>query len=571
MADTFLDFATRIGQLIKGAVWQKPGGGFDLNTKTVPGIYPVTALGSSLNLPENALGDLEVMGTDTYLVQMYVTWGATRRIWVRYRNPDKTTWGDWASLRWELPSRGSDTDFNTLTMAGVVAITSAVHTNSPIALIGHLEVSVVAAFVWQRFTDVNRVTYIRNRINGTWTPWEASPSPATLTSLTAQVAAATRLTPPRQQIGTWSPTATPASQATMPSTLSHDRLTAWSGDAGDGGVRETKDYGATWTVLHNFARPTAWVQQLGDGELLVSVGTGTDPRELWRSNGYPNLGAGATWTKVLTATGPSITFSGSWGFSQHDNIVLVNEYGPKFGSGGVVEGQNARYSYMSTDYGKTWRQIFDLNAYVTGFQGRAASTGIHLHGVAWDPYWDRIWITFGDDVNGTIYSDDLGVTWQTAFYGTTANAPWQVVGILPMPKCILFGTDTAPNGVVRIDRTGGKRGGTYPHVQAYTIPGDDGVTRTHLCHVMYRVGRVGDDGPAILGFSAESNPAASFIVATYDGYDFKLLWQDSQVQAAGKGVRSVIGPTLTGELIASSDDQRTANMRTMWRGPAPIY
>ena len=46
-------------------------------------------------------------------------------------------------------------------------------------------------------------------------------------------------------------------------------------------------------------------------------------------------------------------------------------------------------------------------------------------------------------------------------YGTVNNDPSQVVGIIAMPKAILF-NDVAPNGVQRIDRAEGKHSGAYP-------------------------------------------------------------------------------------------------------------
>ena len=274
----------------------------------------------------------------------------------------------------------------------------------------------------------------------------------------------------------------------------------------------------------------------------------------------------------MTASGPYITFALAWSVSAYKNMIFVNEYGPKTGMqwlGNDVT-KNARHTYMSLDYGKTWKTIFDLNTYLTTQQGRANTDGVHLHGVAWDPYWDRIWVTFGDDVNGTVYSDDLGESWQTAHYGNTFSSPHQNVGIMPMPKTVLFGTDGYPNGVQRIDRRLGKASGTYVIEQAYTI--NPGVNElTHLCQSIHKVEREGDDGPVLFGFGAETAVAPSHIVATYDGFTFTKLWEDSQSQAAGRGLRSITGPNLRGELIVGSNDGRESNMWSKWQGRVRIY
>lgn len=75
----------------------------------------------------------------------------------------------------------------------------------------------------------------------------------------------------------------------------------------------------------------------------------------------------------------------------------------------------------------------------------------------------------------------------------------------------------------------------------------------------------------LFGFSSETNPAASFIVATYDGFNFELLWQDTVEHSAGAGLRTIAGPTLKGELIVGSNDGRVANKWSKLTGPVKIY
>lgn len=80
----------------------------------------------------------------------------------------------------------------------------------------------------------------------------------------------------------------------------------------------------------------------------------------------------------------------------------------------------ARRLYISTDFGETWSQIFDIYTdpeYKYGL-------GLHLHAVVYDEEWDRIWVQTGDNTGDGLkvsgfpsktqvcYSDDRGATWQ---------------------------------------------------------------------------------------------------------------------------------------------------------------
>jgi hypothetical protein len=93
----------------------------------------------------------------------------------------------------------------------------------------------------------------------------------------------------------------------------------------------------------------------------------------------------------------------------------------------------------------------------------------------------------------------------------------------------------------------------------------------HLGQAISYTTRVGDDPVALFGFGAEGTTAPSFILATFDGYDIRKVWQDSSPQAAGYGIRNIVGPTLRGNLIVASNDQRVAGMWTQWKGKALGY
>ena len=548
-------------------------GGTDLNTVTTIGVYNVQST-SHPNQPAPTTGALEVLAASGATLQRYTA--NTSRPIVFTRQFNGSAWGEWRSGSWDRGLMSSTTDVDTVMRLGAYGVQSASQPNLPVARVGVLEVLPVAGTVLQRFTsgDAAPLIYHRRWTGSVWTEWVTTPGPSEINDIATRVTtleqSAAHSAPVRAELGTWTPTSTSKNPAQIVTEYTRDRLVGFNGSDSSGTLRETRDNGATWTLLHQFASPFGWVKQLDNGELLASTGVDPAAREVWLSSGY-GKGGTVTWAKVLTASGPYITFAKAWSVSTYRNIVLLAEYGAKMPTyQGATVTTFARYVYMSMDHGKTWATVFDLQDYLLNDRGQASANDQHLHGVAWDPYWDRIWVTFGDTTSGTVYSDDLGATWQTANWGPLYSSGHQNVGILPMPKCVLFGTDTYPNGVQRINRTAGKHSGTYTIDQAYTVPGDLG-SLTHLCHAIHKVDREGDDGPALFGFGAETQAAKSFIVATRDGYDFKLLWMDPEPQPAGRGVRSIAGPNLRGELIVRHNDGRVAHMWSELVGKAPIY
>ncbi|WP_354350045.1 hypothetical protein [Pseudarthrobacter sp. PvP090] len=393
--------------------------------------------------------------------------------------------------------------------------------------------------------------------------------------MSTELASASYVSPEREPLAATTLTSTSKVQSEIMVAMDRNRSRGWNCYSST--LKETRDEGQTWNVVRTFLGEfIEAVLPLDNGELLVFAQiNATTMRKVYLSNGYG--AASASWSVVLNGSNPQVKFASSWGLSVHENIVLANEYGPKSGytwSGGtqiIAEGKNARYSYLSLDYGKSWTTIFDLNNWLTT-KGRSTK-GQHLHGVAWDPYWDRIWLNFGDNMsgaasNGILYSDDLGSTWQEAHFFSGTNGT-QTVGILPMPKCILFAGDVNPSGLYRINRSQRKiHSGHYTLELAYDAPASLGM---HLGQSISRIQRVGDDAPAFFGFCPDIVSGPSFVIATYDGYTVTEVWRDSEALASGKGIRNVVGPTLRGNLIVASSDGRVAGKWSEFKGKAPGY
>ena len=358
---------------------------------------------------------------------------------------------------------------------------------------------------------------------------------------------------------TWGPIAETTRVASeIAGALSHDRMVAFNGAGGP--LRQSRDQGRTWEIIHQFSgQSLELVEPLANGEILVAT-SGTvegvsSTRRIYVSDGYdPANPTATTWVHKLTGSAQFVKWV-DWSVSQHGPIVLLAEYGPKggmvWGSGTepIPEGENARYVHLSLDHGQTWTQIFDLNTFMVS---RGQDTTLrHIHGIAWDPYWDRIWLSFGDSMggngsNGVIYSDNLGSTWEVAYHSAEVDTPegWQVVGIQPMKDCILFAGDMTPAGVMRLDREGGKHRTTWNFEEAWNY----GSSHKILCHAIrhYETGR----GEVVLfGFSREGTASPSMIVGTRDGIHWDLIWESAD--AASPGFRFMAGPTLTGELVVA--------------------
>lgn len=319
------------------------------------------------------------------------------------------------------------------------------------------------------------------------------------------------------------------------------------------------DWGKTWPAGSIYDSGTGtvinWVHETDDGQLLCVVRTtATNNQALYKSTNWQRKNQTLTWTKVHEIEKPGVSLNGYWGFSKYRNIMLCAEYGAKVGvqtqnmpPEGAEPGMNARYVYMSKDNGDTWATIFDVNAVTDG-------EGVHIHGVAFDEYWNRIWVSHGDGfrgTNGLYYSDDFGTTWVSALETQNKGVNFsQTVHIVPMKTCVLFASDSYPNGIHRIDRAQGKNPtqGWYDiDTTAYLLE-DQLEQLNYLCHSVSQP-KFLPDMPVTFAFGAETQTGYSQVVATFDGWTFFPLWKDPVISAVGQGARSVIGPTYENEII----------------------
>jgi len=289
-------------------------------------------------------------------------------------------------------------------------------------------------------------------------------------------------------------------------------------------VVTSTDEGSTWTLLRTFTQSPSAVRQMSNGDLLVATKTTGVAGQLWKySNG--------TWTLVLTSSATSTAFQPQWGMSvEGGSRILVSEYGTKIPTATTAP----RYVWLSQDFGSTWTVVYDLGNVTDG----------HIHGCAYDAYWDRLWVVTGDSTNRRIvYSDNLGATWVTVSAGARTN---QMVGILPMRGCILFTTDSSPNAIMRIRRVDKA---TVPSVVEIAHLVEDAATLVTLGGQHYQRN---SSSPALFPFVRTGGAGVSRLIATNDGEDFFVIWTSpANFVNDGSGLQSVMGPTTSGNLIGT--------------------
>ena len=348
--------------------------------------------------------------------------------------------------------------------------------------------------------------------------------------------------------------------------MSRDGMTLFSNDPYRY-LYESKDFGATWTELFNVGNgQVGRIEHLENGELFFTfTDSATTPqtRRAYVTKGYGTTTP--TFEEVFSFQRDGVYFA-KWSYNFYKNIILLTEYGVKYSPTQTevpavwtkTVGANARYVYMSLDYGKTWKTIFDLNS-VTDV------IGVHMHAACYDPYWQRIWVHHGDGAfgrNGLYYSDDLGDTWTYALRTNNAGVNFgQAVETVVLEECILFGTDSAPNGVTRIGRDQGKHPavGYYQLEEAYKIPASLDILN-YICFGISHAKHM-PKAPYIFGFAPENQPAKGTIVATYNGYDFFELWTDSTARSSGNGIINIQGVTIKNEVIATLKDGSGTNKK----------
>ena len=152
------------------------------------------------------------------------------------------------------------------------------------------------------------------------------------------------------------------------------------------------------------------------------------------------------YTEVLNISTHQFRFGAFSQWDSYNNIVLISEYKQPATYANLE--REARNLYLSIDYGKTFKRIFNLIDYIND----GATGSMHIHSVKFDPYESIIWVVTGDGLGNQMvfYSIDMGQT----FYNSTEynQSVLQFTQVVPLRNCVLFLTDCRLTGVVRYNR-----------------------------------------------------------------------------------------------------------------------
>jgi|GEM_PF-7066526 len=331
--------------------------------------------------------------------------------------------------------------------------------------------------------------------------------------------------------------------------ISRDRLTFYGGDTNT--LRQSVNEGVTWTSV-NSSFPAGQINGLyetDDGEALVFISPTALPGRVYRSTGWSTSHTTATWTLVLTSIGGAVN---NFGLNNatfgDDNLVagtskygVIGCYGTQTpGSGDATT--SGRYVYFTEDYGATWSLVFDLYTW----SGNTA--GMHVHSAAYDPWWDRLWVAWGDvQMNSkldVVYSDDHGATWiQLDALPSTYSAlgAMQSTAVLPRPDYILFGSD--PNqGLWMIPRTAYRTYGKLSIV--YMNSG--GTANTSISTNLTSL-RGGLGFPIFHSWTTERTDMLAGFSVSHDDMTFQRVFDYPQPSL--KAINVVFGPSVKGNLL----------------------
>lgn len=287
------------------------------------------------------------------------------------------------------------------------------------------------------------------------------------------------------------------------------------------------------------------------GEVLVGTShRDNTPGKLWRSTGWNPATADATsWTAVLTASGAGVSFDGRWCLHQRSvaplasarsGTIFVAEYGFHI-SEAATPAEAAIRVRMSVDDGVTWTAIFDLRNY-------NADTNAHIHGVAYDPWDDRVLVTVGDNANAGIYycnGEDLGApVWQLV-PGTGGSSSVQATTLVPTATALVALSDSPISAVRRIPRKG-YRG--YAAIETSVT-----IATTGTAVIGAHAYQSDSNGPFLLSFYSSTSSGAPSIYATLDGKRFTAIHTEDASVTTGPGVHSVVGPDIAGRVWATKN------------------
>lgn len=198
-------------------------------------------------------------------------------------------------------------------------------------------------------------------------------------------------------------------------------------------VKSNND-GETWQYVAN--TPYGSLHSIfwtNDGEILVS-----NASDVRKSVGWSVNPATATWVTKLTKSAPEGVGILPWGIDGDGQKFIVNEYsGPNRA--------DSRYMWISTDMGNTFNVVLDKLSI-------DPENTSHMHGVCYDKWGDRFFVSHGHGVLMRVYwSADDGATWNPL--GGDFRPDAAPTTLTATDNGIVCGSDSGDAGLYGIPRT----------------------------------------------------------------------------------------------------------------------
>lgn len=287
--------------------------------------------------------------------------------------------------------------------------------------------------------------------------------------------------------------------------------TLYGSKVADTRVWKSVDKGTTWTAIDAVTRPdnvVSKVHKFPSGEILAVTYEG---KVFLSDENEDNF-----TLKYEFGTGMGDAF----GMDVYEDMVFIAGY----------SGENYNKCWMSLDKGKTWKVILiHPDASIS-----------HFHDIRYDPYENIIWACSGDyyHKDNIFWSNDLGQTWETTYTGdknVDIKSGVRATAIIPMPKCVLFVSDTSGEAFVwRYDRhpNGTQGNEVKPYKAWYYRRNVD--TTTDFVGTIPAI-TYGANACAFFGwhcYRGSSNKIPAVIIGTTDGYTFVTIWAANELMQA---------------------------------------
>ncbi|WP_331233514.1 beta propeller repeat protein [Natronorarus salvus] len=260
--------------------------------------------------------------------------------------------------------------------------------------------------------------------------------------------------------------------------------------------------------------------------------------------------------------------TGSFGHVVYGDVIVLGAYGQSDFEGG----NHANEVVLSTDGGGSFERILEAELHTKN------APNLHVHDVEYDPYAERIWVTVGDGGNSNIYwSDDMGGSWDRIT--DDANLDLQPTQVAAFEDCVVFGTDSSPEGIVRWareepdDAPASTEELVRPHVRIEDGPDPDGIGMRMYARRRWHVREADGRELCIIPFGyspMHPNARESVVLASVDGdrwYELHRVDDEEVLLTNVLGPLSMDGDrrTLVSDSALYDGHQIDATVPEFWR------